>query len=99
MLAKKIAMSFLDKKEGGQANNLVSALVRAMRTGNGTPNEKMHKVTLWVSGSMNRFGLMKVRATPRSSAKADHAPPRCRSTPKTRLTDAQDLDIALGNVF
>ena len=40
-----------------------------------------------------------LRATPRSSAKADHAPPRCRSTPKTRLTDARDLDIALGNVF
>ena len=52
-----------------------------------------------LDGRIDHFAPGHLRATPRSSAKADHAPPRCRSTPKTRLTDAQDLDIALGNVF
>ena len=50
-------------------------------------------------GQIDPFVLRYLRAMPRSSAKTDHAPPRCRSTPKTRLTDAQDLYIALGNVF
>ena len=48
MLGKKIATTFLDKKEGDLSNNLVGALARAMRTGEEGPNEKMHKAKLWI---------------------------------------------------
>ena len=58
-----------------------------------------HRVCVVLGPADAWFGLRIFRALPRSSAKADHAPLRCRSTPKTRLTDARDLDIALGNVF